>query len=83
MRIAVSTLAGIPNATVVIRLPPMAELFAAPGPSTPRQHLYQSAPDPWSFALLRIGQPLGDGRSQPGNDRAEGATALQRITSHQ
>jgi hypothetical protein len=35
MRMAVATLAGTPNATVVTRLPPSEELFAAPGPITP------------------------------------------------
>ena len=35
IRTAVLTLAGTPNATVVTRLPPSVELFAAPGPSTP------------------------------------------------
>ena len=35
MRMAVLTLAGTPNATVVTRLPPSDELLAAPGPSTP------------------------------------------------
>ena len=30
------TLAGTPNAMVVIKLPPKVELLAAPGPSTPR-----------------------------------------------
>ena len=35
-RIAMTTLAGTPNAMVVIKLPPSVELFAAPGPRTPR-----------------------------------------------
>ena len=35
MRMAMVTLAGTPNATVVTRLPPSVELLAAPGPSTP------------------------------------------------
>ena len=35
IRMAVATLAGTPKATVVTRLPPRDELFAAPGPSTP------------------------------------------------
>ena len=35
MRMAVLTLAGTPNATVVTRLPPSVELLAAPGPRTP------------------------------------------------
>ena len=30
------TLAGTPKAMVVIKLPPRVELFAAPGPKTPR-----------------------------------------------
>ena len=31
-----TTLAGTPKAMVVIKLPPRVELFAAPGPNTPR-----------------------------------------------
>ena len=34
-RIAMITLAGTPNAMVVIKLPPSVELLAAPGPNTP------------------------------------------------
>ena len=34
-QIAMMTLAGTPNAMVVIKLPPSVELFAAPGPNTP------------------------------------------------
>src|SRR3990170_6681872 len=34
-KIAVETLLGMPKATVVIRSPPLVELLAAPGPSTP------------------------------------------------
>src|SRR6266508_552757 len=34
-RMAMVTLVGTPNATVVTRLPPSFELFAAPGPRTP------------------------------------------------
>ena len=51
MRMAISTLAGTPKATVVIKLPPMAELFAAPGPRTP-----STAPFPkrsFSFELCK------------------------------
>ena len=44
MRMAVLTLAGTPNATVVTRLPPSVELFAAPGPRTPSMAPFPKRP---------------------------------------
>jgi len=84
MRIAVATLAGTPNATVVTRLPPSEELLAAPGPSTPSTAPLPNRSRPgelWTACAYASHWVVA--APNPGMIEMNVPSALQRMTSRQ